>query len=176
MPFLTLIPAEGGGLDIFNVGQASWIWTLLIFGLALFPMWKIVFGPITRALDDRETAAREAAKAAEAAREETERMKVAIQDDLEQARREAAQQVAEARSRAEAREKEILAAAQAQAEQDRQRAQAEIERALSSAREVLRGEAVALGVDVAQRVLQREFEQADQNRLIDDFRKEITAG
>lgn len=175
---LILLPfpseGEGGGLsDIFNVGQSAFVWTIAIFLLALPLMWKFVFGPITRALDERELKTREAAKAAEAAREEAKRVQQAIQEDLNRARQEAARQVADARARAEAREKEILAAARAQAEADRQRAKEEIERALSAARETLRGDAVALGIQVAERVISREFSDADQARLESELEREV---
>ena len=177
---LTLLAAGGaaaegeGGLSaMFDVGQSSLIWTVVIFLLALPLMWKVVFGPITRALEERENQTREAAAAADAAREEVARMKDAIQADLDSARREAAAKVEEAKGRAEAREKEILASARAEAERDRARAKAEIDRALASAREVLRNDAVTLGLGVAEQVIGREFSDQDQARLLQDFQKEV---
>ncbi len=173
-PAFLALSDEGGGLSsLFDVGQSSWLWTILIFLVALPFMWKVVFGPIARALDERELRAREAARAAEQAREETRHMQEAIQSDLEAARREAAKAVAKAKARAEAREREILAAAQEQAQRDRARAREEIERALSAAREELRGEAVRLGVLVAEKVLEREFAPADQERLVRALQAEL---
>ncbi|TAH38627.1 MAG: ATP synthase F0 subunit B [Planctomycetota bacterium] len=169
-----LAAEEGGGLSaIFEVGQSAYLWTIAIFLLALLPMWKFVFGPITRALDDRELKTREAAKAAEAAREEAKRVQAAIQEDLERARQEAARQVAEARARAEVREKEMLAAAAQHAAAERQRAQEEIGRSLAAARETLRGDAVALGIQVAEKVIEREFSDSDQARLEADLEQEM---
>ena len=165
---LVILAAEGekpGIAQMFEVGQSSFYWTLIIFLLSLPFMWKMVFGPITKALEEREDAAREAARAAEAAREETERMKAAIQDDLDAARQEAAKQVAEAKARA--------SAAKAEAERERARARQEIEAALAAARETLRREAVGLAVEVAERVISREFSDADQARLVQEFEKEF---
>jgi F-type H+-transporting ATPase subunit b len=174
---LLILVSEGeehnGIADIFNVGQSSFYWTLAIFLIALPFMWKMVFKPITTALEARESAAREAARAAEAAREDTERMKAAIQEDLDAARQEAAKQVAEAKSRAAAREQELMAAARAEAERERSRARQEIEAALTAARETLRREAVVLAVEVAERVITREFSDADQARLVSEFEKEF---
>lgn len=169
-----LAAEEGGGLSNLFSAETSYIWTLLIFAVSLPLMWKVVFGPITKAMESRELKSREAAQAAEAARAETERMQQQVQADLQQARQEAATQVAEARARAEAREKEILAAAQEQAERDRRRAQEEIQQALQSARETLRAEAVALGVNVAERVLERQFTPEDQQRLVTSFQQELS--
>jgi F-type H+-transporting ATPase subunit b len=170
---LLLTPMPSGGANglgnLLDVGASSFFWTPLIFLLALPVMWKFVFGPITKALEEREDNSRNAAAAAEAAREETERMKAAIQEDLDAARREAAKQVAEAKARAAEREKELMSAAKEEAEKERSRAQAEIAQALNSAREILRKEAVQLGVDVAEQVIKREFSDEDQQRLIADF-------
>ncbi len=172
---LLLASEESGGLSsMFDVGQSSYFWTILIFLLALVPMWKVVFGPIARALDDRENQAREAARAAEAAREEVEQMKASIREDLDRARAEAARQVAEARQRAEALQADLEAKARAEAERERQRAQEEIERALGAARETLRLEAVALAIQVAERVVQREFSPEDQKRLLQAFQDDVS--
>lgn len=173
---LLILAADGekpGIAQMFEVGQSSFYWTLVIFLLSLPFMWKMVFGPITKALEEREDAARESARAAEAAREETERMKAAIQEDLDAARQEAAKQVAEAKARASAREQELMASAKAEAERERARARQEIEAALTAARETLRREAVGLAVEVAERVISREFSDADQARLVQEFEKEF---
>ena len=168
------MPSGGGnGLDsLLDVGASSFFWTPLIFLLALPVMWKFVFGPITKALEEREDSSRNDAEAAQAAREETERLKAAIQEDLDAARREAAKQVAEAKARAAEREKELMSAAKEEAEKERSRAQAEITQALNSAREILRKEAIQLGVDVAEQVIKREFSDEDQQRLVTDFQNQ----
>ena len=102
-------------------------------------------------------------------------MKAAIQDDLDAARQEAAKQVAEAKARASAREQELMAAAKAEAERERARARQEIEAALGAARETLRREAVAIAVEVAERVISREFSDADQARLVSEFEQEFAS-
>ncbi|MDP6964048.1 MAG: F0F1 ATP synthase subunit B [Planctomycetota bacterium] len=170
-----VLAGEGGnGLaQLLDVGQSSTLWTVLIFVLSLPLMWKFVFGPITKALEAREDQAREAAAAAEEARSEIERMKAGIKEDLENARREAAEQVNAAKARAAEREKELLSAAKEEAAKERARAKAEIEQSLVSAREVLRQDAVRLGIDVAQQVISREFSSSDQDRLVGDFQKQI---
>ena len=171
----TVLSGEGGNgiASLLDVGQSSMIWTVLIFVIALPLMWKFVFGPITKALETREDQAREAAAAAEAARSEIERMKASIQEDLADARREAAEQVKTAKVRAADREKELLASAKEEAAKERARAKADIDQSLMTAREVLRQEAVRLGVDVAQQVISREFSSSDQDRLVQDFQSKI---
>ncbi len=173
---LFLLMSEGGegGLSaMFDVGKSSAIWTVVIFALSLPFMWKMVFGPIVKALGEREDQAQEAAKAAEAAREETAKLQESVQADLEEARREAAKQVSDAKTRAEEREKELLASAKAEAEKERARAKDEINQALVSARETLRKESVELGMEVAEKVLSRQVSTEDRSQLVSQFQKEL---
>ena len=102
-------------------------------------------------------------------------MREAVQADLEQARREAAEQVQNAKVRAEEREKEILAKAQEEAERERARSREEIERAKASALEEIRSASVELTVSLSEKVLGREFGDADQQRLVDQLRSEVSS-
>lgn len=169
------LPSEEaeGGLDFFNVGQSATIWTILIFVVSLPLMWKVVFGPITKALEERENASREAARAAEAAREDTERLMESAKVDSENAIRESREAIKAAKASAAELGERLRNEARAEAEQERARAQEELERSLSAARETLRKEAVALGVEVAEKVLSREFSSEDQKRLVADFSNEV---
>jgi F-type H+-transporting ATPase subunit b len=169
---LLIAAAEDDGLWIFS-GKflPNLVWTLIIFGIAVPLLSRLVFMPIARAMEERETKVRDSAKAAEAARAETEKMRATVQQELENARQEAARQVAEAKRRAAEREQELMAAAKAEAERERDRARAEIEHALRAAREQLRRDAVGLAVGVAERVIGREFSSADQQRLIGEFER-----
>ncbi len=171
-----LISGENGVDKLFDVGQSSFLWTLIIFGVSLPLLWKFIFGPIARSMEEREMKARAAAAAAEAARGETEEMRLAMEADLATARQDAARQVSEAKARAEDRERELMAAAKAEAEKERSRAREEIDAAIASARELLRREAVELGMSVAEKALGRSFSSEDQQRLVADFQKEFSSG
>ena len=170
------LQSEGDGLGaMFDVGQSSAIWTLVIFLVALPFMWKLVFGPIVQALEDREDASRGAAREAEAAKEEAQRLQEAMKADLDEARREASAQVSAAKSRAEEREKELLGAARAEAEKERVKGRAEIDQALASAREILRKDSVELGMDAAEKVIGRSFADEDRSRLLADLQEEVNS-
>jgi len=174
MTHISLLLSSGGNTlsDLFNPAlAASYVWTLLIFLASLPLLWKFVFGPITRSMEDRETKVRGAAAAAEQARAETEQLRASVKQELEGARQEAAKALAEAKKRAAEREQELMAAAKAESEKERQRARAEIDQAVRNAREMLRREAVTLAVQIGERVIQREFSAADQQRLLAEFEK-----
>jgi len=169
-----LLAASGGNtLDqIFDLALfPSFIWTLLIFGISLPLLWKLVFKPIMNSMEERELKVRESAAAAERARTETEAARASIQQELENARLEASRQIADAKRRAADREQEMMAAAKAESARERERARGEIEQAVRGAREQLRRDAVNLAVEVAEKVIGREFSATDQKRLISDFEK-----
>lgn len=175
MTHLALLVASEDPLWIFSGAFfPNLIWTLIIFGVSLPLLWKLVFRPIAEAMEERETRVRSAAGAAESARTETELLRASVQQELENARQEASKAVAEAKRRAADREQELMAAAKAEAERERQRARAEIDQAVRSARETLRRDAVALAVQISERVIQREFNAADQQRLLAEFERQAT--
>ena len=179
LPFLSAAVSppllEGDGLGaMFDVGQSSAIWTVVIFLIALPFMWKLVFGPIVKALEDREDASRGAAREAEEAKDEAQRLQEAMKSDLDEARREAAAQVAVAKSRAEEREKELMASARAEAEKERVKARADIDQALASARETLRQDVVELGMDAAEKVIGRSFAAEDRTKMLADLQEDAS--
>src|SRR5262245_15826071 len=101
-------PGEGGGFNPLDFTQLGvMLWTLIIFGAALFPIWKVVMGPIAKGLLDRDQKAEAAIAAAEEARRETEKTRAEVEARLAEARAEAAQTIEAARARAEAREREM---------------------------------------------------------------------
>jgi len=65
-------PGADSGFNPFDpAGVGGMLWTWLIFLIGLPLMWKIVMGPITKALEARDERASQAIRDAETAREET---------------------------------------------------------------------------------------------------------
>ena len=125
---IALLEGGGGGFDALNLNTfgANFLWTLLIFLLALGPIWKVVMGPITRALTDRDEVAAKAIHSAEEASEAAERARAEVEVNLGEARAESAKLVEAARDRAEVREREIVENAKSEAKAMVEQAQAQI--------------------------------------------------
>ena len=165
---LLILTAEGGegGLDFFDpAGSGNLIWTILIFVLAVPFMWKMVFGPVTRALEERDEHQARAIAAAEQASSDAEKARADVEVALGEAQAEAQKLLAGARERAEVREHEILGAAKEEAtqmvENARKAIQAEQDKALSA----IRSEVVDLSLSAASQVLGREVSSEDDRRL-----------
>ena len=172
--FLTFaLSSEGGGfnpLDPEYGGVAVWTW--LIFLLSLPFIWKVVMGPVTKALEARDEAATKAIVDAQAAKSGAEAARAEVEAKLAEARTQAARIVEEARVRAEAREKEILETARREAQATSQRAQAEILAAQDKALGEIRAQVVNISMSAAGSVLRRKVDASDDRRLVE----EIVAG
>ena len=81
---IAIISAEGGGgfnpLDLSHGGGL--FWTVVIFLVALVPIWKMVMGPITKALAARDDQAAAAIASAEKAGRDAEIARAAVESKL----------------------------------------------------------------------------------------------
>jgi F-type H+-transporting ATPase subunit b len=167
---IALLASEGGGFNPVDLsGLSGFFWTALIFFLALFPIWKMVMGPITRALLARDEEASRAIATAEKASAEAEAARAEVEVKLGEARSEAAKLLAAARERGEEREREIVEAAKAEAssmlEAARDAIRAEQDKAISA----IRQEVVDLTFSAAEQVLGRSVDDKDNRRLVDEL-------
>jgi F-type H+-transporting ATPase subunit b len=175
-PFVLAV-AESGGfnpLDFTQGGNAFWTW--LIFLVALVPIWKLVLGPITRSMTERDQRATEAIEAAKKASADAERARAEVETKLAEARAESARMVAEARARAEVREREIVAAAGDQAKALLESARREIQSEQAKAISAIREEVVDLSLAAAKAVIQRRADSADDRRLVGELVGQMKSG
>lgn len=169
MPTIAMA-AEGGSFNPLDPsGLGGLLWTLIIFLLALWPIWKFVMGPVTRALEERDERVNRAIEAAQKASSQAEAARAEVEVKLGEARAEAAKLLAEARDRAEVREREIIGAAKHEAqtlvESARSTIHAEQEKALAA----IRSEVVDLSLSAASQVLGRRVGSEDDRRLASEM-------
>jgi len=159
-------PAQGGGM----------LWTWVIFGAALYFMWRFVMGPVVRALDSRDAAVRKAIEDAERASRDAEAARAEVEVRLGEARAEAVRLLAEARERAGVREREIVEEAskraQAMIEAARRAIQAEQDKAIAA----IRDEVVELSLASARAVLERNVGGEDDRRLVERMVGRVASG
>ena len=170
MQFLLLVaPEGGGGFDPLNISQGgNMLWTWVIFLVTLPFAWKLVMGPITRALEERDERASEAIGAAERASQEAQEARAEVEIKLGEAHSAAAEMLSEARERAETREREIIDTAKKEAEAMIDRARTDIEAEKEKALLAIRDEVVDLAIGAAGKVLGRQAASEDDRRLVAD--------
>ncbi len=173
----SLVATSEGGFNPLDVGGAgNFLWTIIIFVAALYPMWKMVFSKITESMENRDARAAEAIIAAERASVEAEKSRAAVEVALGEAHAEAAKLLVGARERAESRERDIIENAKSEAtamiEGARKTIQAEQDKALSA----IRNEVVELSLQAASQVLGRSVGTEDDRRLVSELVSGSKAG
>jgi F-type H+-transporting ATPase subunit b len=166
---ILLSEGEGGfnPLDLHLGGAAFWTW--VIFLVALPFMWKVVFGPITKALIARDRKAEDAIARAEEARVGAERARSETEAELARARAETVALVKEARDRAERQGRELIDSARAEAQRSLEKARNEIQAEKSRALSEIRDEVVNLSIQAASRILKRDVDDDTHRSFVKDL-------
>lgn len=165
-----LLAAEGGGFNPLALeGAGGTFWTLVIFAIALLPIWKLVMGPVTRALEARDEAAAAGLAAAQKASDEARHARAAVESKLREAQVEAAKLLDAARGRAEVVERDLKDAAAREAQAILTRAKAEIQAEQAKAMGAIRAQVVEVTLNAASQVLKRRVDSADDRRLVEEL-------
>ncbi|MBQ6646199.1 MAG: F0F1 ATP synthase subunit B [Clostridia bacterium] len=139
--------------------------TLAIFFVAR----KFLFKPVHKLISDRQAEIDEMYAEADRQKQSAESMAKELGEKLQDAQNESDRIVKDALVRAEGKEREIVAAArtEAQAVLDKAAKDAEKEklRALNEAKD----EIAAISINIAEKVLQRQLDDSDQSKLVDEF-------
>lgn len=168
IPNLPLLLAEGAEFNVFDFnGAGNFVWTMVIFLVALPLMWKMVFGPIAASLLERDAKASEAIHLAQAASADAERSRAEVEVVLGQANAEAKKTIADATARAETRERDIVDNAKKEAEAMIASARAQIEAERDKAVAQIRSEVVDLSLKAATEVLGRNVGGEDDRRFVE---------
>jgi F-type H+-transporting ATPase subunit b len=156
-----------------DIGNA--IWTVLIFLLVLAVLGKFAWGPILNGLQTRESFIREALEKAKNDRESAEARLREYESRLASARAEATAIVDEGRRDAEAVKRKIEEDARHEADRTVERAKREIQLATETATKDLYALSARLATDMAARVIGREIDVKDHERLIAESIQELSA-
>lgn len=136
---------------------------ILLFLLRLF-LWK----PITGMLDERQKRIKESLEAAERMKEQTQASERAIQEQIEAARQEGQQIIANSQQIATRVQEEGRTQAQAEAETMLARARSEIQLERDNAIAELRKEFADITVQAAEKVIGQSLDKSSHQRLIDE--------
>jgi F-type H+-transporting ATPase subunit b len=168
---LPLASSSGSFLITPNVGLM--IWTLLLFGLSMWILWKLAFPRISDALDRRQHQIEESIDHAESVRKQADDLLTEYQERLREARQQAEQIVERARKTGEAREREVQAEAEQRREQLMEQTRRDIEAETRRAIQEIRREVADLTVLATEKVTRKVLDEDDQRRLVQDALSEI---
>lgn len=158
--------AEGEQAGLMEPNLAVFVASCVVFVIVLLVLWKAAWGPLLKALDDRESKIREALEKADRAAEESQKAAVEHERILAEARREASAIVEEGKRDATVVKDGIVADARAEAESIRDRTLADIERAKNNAVYEIHDRAVELSYAISEKVIAKELNKADHDALV----------
>ena len=161
--------AEGGSVNLLSPSGGLMFWTLIIFVLLLLLLSKFAFPPILGAVEARERSLQEAIDGARRDREAAAEILATQRQELETARGQAQQLIADGRAAGEKLRSEMLEQTHLQQQELLERARREIDAERDRAIMELRREAVDLALAGASKVIEQNLDDAANRRLIDGF-------
>ncbi len=162
-------PAPEGPVNLLSPNWGLMVWTIAIFIVLFLVLAKFAFPPILGAVEARERSLQEAIDAARADREEAAALLAKHRAELEGARAEAQQLIADGRAAGDRVRNEVLEQTRVQQQELLDRAQREIAAERDRAILELRREAVDLALAGAGKVIQRNLDDATNRELIENF-------
>ena len=152
-------------------------WTFLaqICNLMIQPFIfkKFLLNPVKNVIAERKAKADSQIADATKLRTEAEAMKAEYEQNLQNARAEANEIVANAQKTATARGDEIVGEARAQAAALKQKAEADIAQERKKAVNEVKDEIGGIAMEIASKVVEREIREEDHRDLIDEFIKNV---
>jgi F-type H+-transporting ATPase subunit b len=168
-------PDHGGQPNILKPEAPLAIWTVVVFGVLLLILGRFAWGPVMKALHDREEHIEHCLLEAEKARNEAERLMAENQKNLARAAEQVRATIEAAKKEAEAIANGIVQKAHAEAESNRERAERDIATARDQALSEIFTKTADLAVAVAGKVLSKSLSGDDQKRLTDAAMAELPA-
>ena len=160
--------AASSGSFLITPDVGLMIWTLLLFGISMYILWKLAFPRISEALERRQHAIEESIDHAERVRHEADELLEEYRERLREARGQAEQIIDRARKSAEARERETLEETQQRREQLMEQTRRDIEVETRRAIQQIRREVADLTVLATEKVTRKVLDDADQRRLVEE--------
>ncbi len=187
LPLLTLVQADKIGLlaaaaepvktgDYFpflTIDPVTMIATLINTLILFLVLKHFLFKPVNKILDERKQNVEETYRQADEKLSEAARLESEYTEKLANAKEESAEIVKNATKRAQTRSDEIIAEAKKEASSLMVKANADIEKEKKRAVNQIKDEISDIALAVAEKVVEKEIDPKDHERLIESFISEL---
>lgn len=164
----SLIGLSVGG---FHVGDI--VFAIVSFAILLGLLKKYAWAPMLGKMEERENYIANELDVAEKNRVEAEKATLEANENLNRTRQEAQSIIDEAKKAGVKQEEAIIQSAEISAEKIKEAAREEIRQEKDRAIEALQEQVASLSVQIATKVIEKEINVEDQERLISDYMKQI---
>ncbi|MBO1004790.1 F0F1 ATP synthase subunit B [Pseudogracilibacillus auburnensis] len=152
---------------VFNGGDI--LYTAAAFLVLMLLLKKFAWGPLMGIMIRRENYIAHEIEAAEKSRTESSELLEQQKTLLKEARLEAQSMIENSKEHGEVQRQEIIATARQEAERLKESARVEIEHQKQEAIGALREQVASLSVMIASKVIEKELNEEDQQKLINDY-------
>lgn len=159
-----------------SVGGFRWpdMLVQLIFFLVLLALVKkFAWGPLMNKMEEREHYVANEIEEAEKSRVEAEKASKEAAEQLNQVRAEAQKMIEDAKAAGAKQEEQIIESAKQEAQRLKEAAQADIQNEKEKAIQALQDKVASLSVLIASKVIEKELSEQDQEKLINEYIKEV---
>ena len=164
---------DSGGSFLVSPDVGLMVWTLLLFGVSMFILWKVAFPRIGEALDRRQRAIEESIDSAERTRVEADELLKEYRERLTEARQQADDIVARARKAGEQQEADAVSDGKRRREELLEQARRDIEVETRRAIQEIRAEVADLTIMATEKVTRKTLTSDDHRRLVDEAVAEL---
>lgn len=161
---------------MLDVSPGLSLWTTFIFLGLLAILWKFAWGPILKAVQDREDGIQSTLDQASNERGEAAKLLVEHREQMADARRQAQQMIAEGKEAGERVRQDIEEKARAEGDAMIERARESIEREKDAALQELRKESVDLALAAAAKLVHESLDEKKDRELVMGFIDELSGG
>ena len=158
---------------LISLTPGLYIWTIITFLLLLYVLAKFAWKPLLKMLEDRENLIKSSLKDAEKAKLELESLTQESEAITAKARSEAQSILAESKSAADKVKEDTIAKAKEQAIKIRDDAKKQIEVEKDKAISDIKQEVVNLTLSVAEKLINKNLNDADNKSLIEESLKKV---
>src|SRR5690625_1071220 len=146
---------------------------LIFFILLMYLVSKFAWGPVMNMMQKREEYVAGEIEAGEKSRGEAEKASKEAGEQLRQKKQEAQQIIEDAKNAGMKQEQDSVASAKNEAERIKLAAQEEIQNEKGKALQALQDQVASLSVLIASKVIEKEISAQDQDKLIEDYIKQV---
>ena len=165
-----LLAQEGGGWNqLFSVKPGLSIWTLATFLAMLALLWRFAWGPLTKALQARESGIQGDIDDARRQRDEAEALLAQHREQLIEGRQQVQAMMTEGREAAERLRKELEAKARDESQAILENARKELRPERAAAIEAVRSEAVEVALAAASKLVAERLDAESDRRLVAEY-------
>jgi F-type H+-transporting ATPase subunit b len=155
-----------------RINTGDILFQLVMFLVLMALLKKFAWGPLMGIMKERESHVSGEITAAENSRQEAQKLLEEQRNLLKEARNDAQNLIEGAKKQGELQREEIVAASRIEAERIKEAAKLEIDQQKEKAVAAIREQVASLSVLIASKVIEKELNAADQDKLINDYIQE----